>query len=205
MRQFPYKKQKEFDVFKKLNSPEKIQDFINSIPANFEINGETCLSPLLSLEKNTAHCIEGAMLASAILWYHGERPIILDLKTSKADFDHTISLFKRDNLWGAISKTNHSVLRYRDPVYRSIRELVMSYFNEYFIDSGRKTLQSYSGPFSLLQYEDDWLISKENMWAIPLDLDNAKHIEIAPKNILRKLRLADKIEIETGKITEWKK
>src|SRR3989344_6349937 len=124
MRKFPAKDIKEFKIFKKLNSPSKIQDFLNEIPINFEKKGETCKSPLVVLKSNNAHCIEGAMLASAALWYHGEKPLLLDLKTSNDDEDHVVALFKANNRWGAISKTNHAVLRYRDPIYLSVRELV---------------------------------------------------------------------------------
>ena len=202
MRKFPYPNVPEFKVFKKLDKPWKIQDFLDKIPMNF-LKRHTYYSPLSVLKKNKSHCMEGAMLASAIFWYHGERPLLLDLKTTDDDEDHVVALFKENGLWGAISKTNHAVLRYRDPVYRSIRELVMSYFNEYFLNNGEKTLRSFSKPFSLLQFDDKWLISEKHQSHIAEALDFSPHTKILDKSMVQKLRPADKIEIEAGTITEW--
>lgn len=209
MRRFPDSVLKEFSearaIFKKLDSPLKIQNFLDLLRINFEETTETCHSPLLVLERKKAHCMEGALLAAAILWYHGERPLLLDLKTNNDDDDHVVALFKRENQWGAISKTNHAVLRYRDPVYASARELAMSYFNEYFLDDGVKTLRSYSKPFDLLRFGNDWLTTKKNLWNVTDALDNSPHINILPKVGVRHLRLADPIEIKAGKLTQWKK
>jgi hypothetical protein len=203
MQSFPYKDLKDFNFFKKLKSPEKIQDYINSIPVNFEESGESCSSPLGTIKKHKAHCIEGALLAYAIFWHNGQKAFLIDLKSSKKDMDHVICVFKKDGLWGAISKSNHSTLRYRDPVYKTIRELVMSYFNEYFNTVGEKTLISYSKPFTLSSYEDDWLITGENVWAIPIELDAIPHIPIVNKKI--KLKKVDQIQIDADKILEWQK
>ena len=151
MRKFPklfLKEFPEFKIFKKNNTPAKIQDFINSIPINFEIGRETYYRPLHVLKHNKAHCMEGALLAAAILWFHGYEPLIMHFRTSNDDpTDHIIAIFKQDGLWGAISKTNHNVLRYRDPIYKNIRELAMSYFNEYFTNKRKKSLREYSRSF----------------------------------------------------------
>lgn len=205
MRRFPKLKLKEFEVFKKLNTPSKIQGFINQIPINFERGGETCRSPLMVLRHNRAHCMEGAMLAAAALWYHGEEPLLMDLKTTAKDMDHVVTLFRRGGRWGAISKTNHAVLRYRDPVYKTPRELAMSYFNEYFLDNGAKTLRSHSAPFSLLRYGEVWLTLEKDLWNINDTLDGSRHFLIVKKNTHRSLRLADPIEIKAGKLVEWRK
>lgn len=206
MHKFPDIYKKDFSVFKKLNSPAKVQDFIDEIPINFELNGETCRSPLMALKNNETHCMEGALLAAACFLYNGRRPLLLDLKTTKGkDDDHVVALFKENGLWGAVSKTNHAVLRYRDPIYKTVRELALSYFNEYFLDSGVKTMRSYSAPFSLFQYDDDWLVSEQDVWRIPEELDDSRHFKIFPDRFSKHLRLADPIEIETGKLTRWKK
>jgi len=206
MHKFPDIYKKDFVVFKKLNSPAKVQDFIDEIPINFEMNGETCHSPLMALKNNRAHCMEGALLAAACFWHNGRRPLLLDIKTTKGkDDDHVVALFKENGLWGAVSKTNHAVLRYRDPVYKTVRELALSYFNEYFLDNGVKTMRSYSTPFSLFQYDDDWLVSEKDVWRIPEELDDARHFKILPDGFSPRLRLADPIEIEVGKVTQWKK
>ena len=198
-------KLKEFDVFKKLNTPLKTQDFIDAIPINFEKNGETCRSPLMVLKHNEAHCLEGAFLAAAIFLYHGQQPLLLDLVTTSNDDYHTVALFKEAGKWGAISKTNHAFLRYRDPVYKNARELAMSYFNEYFMDSGKKTLRSYSDAFDLTKFGEDWLVAKNNLWNIAEALDNSKHYKILNSRQIKRLRLADGIEIKAGKLTQWKK
>ncbi len=196
---------KEFDIFKKLNTPSKIQDFIDDIEINFEKNGETCRSPLMVLKHNEAHCLEGALLASAIFWYHGKPPLLLDLVTTPNDDYHTVALFKESGKWGAISKTNHAYLRYRDPVFKNVRELAMSYFNEYFLDSGQKTLRSYSDFFDLTEFGEDWLVEKDDLWSIAEALDNSKHYKILTAKQIRRLRLADPVEIKANKLVQWKK
>lgn len=209
MRKFPVAEfktfPKELGVLRKLRTPADIQDFVNTLPMNFTGRRHTYASPLVVLQTNKAHCMEGAMLAAAALWHLGHRPLLLDLKTTAKDDDHVVALFKEGNRWGAISKTNHAVLRYRDPVYRDPRELAMSYFNEYFLDSGVKTMRSYSAPFDLLKYGDDWLTSRGDLADIAADLDFSKHFQIIKKGAERTLRRADKSEIKAGKIVEWEK
>lgn len=192
----------EKQLFKKLSTPAKIQDFLNSIPYN---NGpDTCMSPRRVLAKQRAHCIEGAYLAAAVLWYHGERPLLLDLRSTKHDLDHVVALFKRDGYWGAISKTNHAVLRYREPVYATIRELALSYFHEYFLDDGTKTLREYSIPFDLKKFGTNWITDTEELWEIGAALDDAPHSAILPRTMSPKaLRKADHVEIKAGKITQY--
>lgn len=188
---------------KKLDTPAKVQDFLNGLDFNFEENGVyTLQSPKRVLRSRKAHCIEGAILGAYILSLHGYKPLILHLKAQKGDFDHVVALFKAGGLWGALSKTNHAVLRYREPVYKNIRELVMSYFHEYFLDNGQKTLRQYSDPIDLNNFEDDWPFTDESLFGIDEELDKIKHYDIVSKNILKNLRKADKIEIEAGKIVE---
>jgi hypothetical protein len=197
--------EKEIKLIKKLNTPAKIQDFLNTLKFNFEKRGETLKSPILTLREKNAHCFEGALLGAYLLSQHGYQPLILHLKTSKDDFDHVIALFKEKNFWGALSKTNHGVLRYREPVYKNIRELALSYFHEYFLKSGKKTLRSYSKPLNLNIFEKNWETKQEYLWGIDQELDKIKHYDIVPKFFLKKLRLADEIEIKMGKIVEYKK
>ena len=214
----------EIKIFKKLNSPRKLQDFLNAMPINFEKKGETCLSPRRALKENKAHCMEGALLAAAVLWFHGQKPLLLDLKTNDYDFDHVVALFQRQGHWGAISKTNHAVLRYREPVYAAPRELAMSYFHEYFLDNGSKTLRSYSEPFDLStlrtprrgESKDEmplvngakakpcrWISAEEDLWEIAEELDKSPHHQILDRKMTAYLRRADPIEIKAGKLTEW--
>jgi hypothetical protein len=205
MRRFPELGQKDFRVFKKLWTPAKVQNFLDKIPANFETKGKTCRSPLEVLKHNEAHCMEGAMLAAAVFWYNGEQPLLLDLRTTMKDDDHVVTLFKYKNRWGATSKTNHAVLRYRDPIFKTVRELALSYFNEYFLDSGEKTLREFSAPFSLLRYNNEWLTSQKSLRYIANDLDLSQHFKLFPSATARNLRPADTVEIKAGKLTQWKK
>lgn len=193
---------KELSLFRKLNTPEKVQDFLNKIPINKEKNGlGTAKSPVRVLRERSAHCIEGAVLGAYILSLHGHKPLLLHLETTKSDFEHVIAPFKVGGLWGALSKTNHAVLRYRDPVYKSIRELAMSYFHEYTTDDGVKTLRKYSDPLDLREFEDGWWLEKGDLWGVDEELGKIRHHSIVPKGL--KLRRADPIEREVGKVTEW--
>lgn len=205
MRQFPKTLRPEFVFFDELDTPSKIQDFLNTVPFNFEPHGSTCRSPRRVLTDNTAHCLEGALLAAAALWYHGRQPVLLDLETPDTDTDHVVTLFRHNGYWGAISKTNHAVLRYRDPVYKTVRELVLSYFNEYFTDDGIKTLRRYSKPFDMLQFEDEWLTSEKDMWNIEDEIIRSPHLPVVNTSTARFLRPADAVEIRAGKIIEWTK
>ncbi len=205
MRPFPAVSVPEFAVFKEFDTPAKVQDFINGLGMNFEKNEETYRSPLMVLRAGEAHCAEGAMLAAAIFWYQGKQPLLLDLKVveNKGDVDHVVALFKEDGRWGAVSKTNHAVLRYRDPVYRTVRELVMSYFNEYFLEDGVKTLRSYSSAFDLLRHGDAWLTATEKLQGIIDALDRSRHFPIASPASIRRLRPADAVEIRAGDIVQY--
>lgn len=200
---FRFTKKEEL-FLKKLNTPAKVQDFLNTLHFNFERGGETLRSPLFVLRNKEAHCFEGALLGAYTLSRHGFTPYLMHLKTMKGDFDHVITLFKINGLWGALSKTNHSVLRYREPIYKSIRELALSYFHEYFLDNGKKTLRQYSAPLNLNIFEKDWPILEGDLFGIDEELDKIKHYNIVPKNYERKLRKADVIEIKAGKIVEWR-
>lgn len=199
--------EREYRLLKKLNTPVKIQSFLDEMSINFEYDGDTYLSPLRVLRQGICHCGEGAILAALALRLQGEPPLLVDLKVkNKDDFDHVIAVYKRYGCWGAISKTNHAVLRYREPIYKTIRELVMSYFHEYFDDFGRKNLRSFSMPVNLKRFDKlGWMTSEEEVDYIPEYLDEVKHYNILDKRQISGLRRADKIEIAVGKVVEWKK
>ncbi len=189
----------------KLNTPAKIQDFLNKLPFNFERSEETLKSPVRVLREKNAHCLEGAILGAYLLSRQGFPPIILHLESVKSDYDHVIAPFKMAGRWGALSKTNHAVLRYREPVYQTIRELVMSYFHEYFLDTGVKTLRRYSRPLNLNIFGGKWITDAKDLWYVDKKLDKIKHYEIAPKNIIKKMRHADRVERKAGEIVEYLK
>lgn len=194
----------EISIFRKLNNPKRIQDFLNEIPINFENGGDTCMSPKKVLKENKAHCIEGAMLAAMALKIRGEKPLLVDLTASKNDYDHVVCVFQKNRKWGAISKTNRPVLRYREPIYKNIRELVMSYFHEYLDNFGKKSLRSYSVPFNLEKLDHlNWATSEKDVWFVPEALNKARHFPILNTNQIRSLRKPDKNEINAGKIRDW--
>ena len=197
---------KDFEVLRKLKNPQKIQEFLNGLKINFEEKGDTCMSPKLVLKKKECHCMEGAILAALALRFNGYKPLLVDLTANNQDFDHVIAVFRQNGKWGAISKTNHAVLRYREPVYNSIRELVMSFFHEYFTNrDGKKTLRSFSNPIDLSKFDKlGWMTAEEEVWYIPEHLTKVKHFDILDKKAIRRLRKADDIEIEAGKLVEWK-
>ena len=196
----------EIKLFRRLNSPKKIQDYLNTLPFNFERNGDTCMSPRQVMCERTAHCMEWSVFAAAVLEFYGKRPLLLDLRSTNNDYDHVVAVFKQFGCFGAIGKTNHAVLRYREPIYKTIRELAMSYFHEYFLNNGKKTLREYSDLLDLNYFDKlNWRTSEKNLFEIPEYLDAIKHHNILSPVQIKNLRPADKIEIEAGKLTEWKK
>jgi hypothetical protein len=197
---------RELSFFRKLSTPEKIQDYLDTLPFNFEKSGLTFYSPRVVLREGKAHCIEAACLAATALWLHGERPLILDLRSLRYDFDHVVTLFRRNGYWGALSKTNHGVLRYRDPIYRTVRELAFTYFHEYYLTTtGRKTLREYSRPFDLSRFGTAWMTSEESLIDIAEALDLSWHYRIVPRANERLLRRASAIEKKIGSLPEWRK
>ena len=196
----------ENKIFETYKTPAKIQDFINSIPMRTDDLEPIVRSPREVLLHNEASCIEGAMLATAMLAYHGYVPYLLDLKVDSRnnnDSDHVVAVFMMDKHMGAISKTTHAVLRYREPIYASVRELAMSYFHEYFLDDGKKTLRSFSKEFPIIKkYGIDWITEKKDLYEIACALDDSPHTKILTPKMIHSLRKADSIEISAGKTTE---
>jgi hypothetical protein len=194
----------EHRVFTRLDSPQKIQTFIEKLPPNFELKGDTCMSPRSVLKLCTAHCAEAAVLAVAALIYHRKPAWLMDIRALPSDQDHIVTLFKEHGLWGAISKTNHAVLRWRDPIYRSVRELAMSYAHEYNLNGGKKSMVAYSKPFSLTRYAPArWLIAADNLDWLMEAIDDSPHLPLAPKHALRRRRRMTRVELKSQDVVEW--
>ena len=197
-----------FGVLRKLSTPIRIQNYLDSLPMNWEKRGETLASPHRVIQAKKAHCMEGALLAAAALWVHGERPIIMNLsaRMGRGDVDHVVALYRRGGRWGAISKTNHATIRFRDPVYRTLRELTLSYFHEWFMNTtGEKTLECYSRPLDLRRFGTDWLTDKKDLWHIADALSEREHYFLLPKGNWRHVRKADPMELKAGRLIEWKR
>ena len=197
---------REFSILMRLSTPRKIQDYLNAIPINHEIGGQTILSVREVLRQRRAHCIEGAFFAACALWVHGEPPLVMHLDCDLSDFPHVVALFRRGGHWGAISKTNGTPLRYRDPVYRSLRELVMSYFHEYYNKRGHKTLRSYSGSFDMRRFEPEhWVTSEKSCWAAHDWLADLRHFPLISSRQARLLSRRDPFERSAAKMVQYPK
>jgi hypothetical protein len=193
-------------LFERLGTPQKIQTFIDRLPANFEPDGDTIMSPRRMMRARVAHCAEGALFAAAVLMFHGQDAWLMDIRSLPSDHDHIVALFKQRGLWGAISKTNHAILRWRDPIYRSPRELAMSFAHEYCLPGGKKSMLEFSRPFSLKRFAPErWLIADDELHWLMDKLDDAPHEPVAPPAALRARRRSSKIELTAQEVVEWKR
>jgi hypothetical protein len=187
-------------VFRRLAKPEKIQRFVDELGYNKEPKGPTCHSPRRVLEDRLAHCIEGALFAAAALRVLGRPPLLVDLEAVRDD-DHVLAVFRERGHWGAIAKSNYSGLRFREPVYRTLRELVMSYFEHYFNLAGEKTLRRYSRPVNLARFDRiGWMTSPEDVWAIPEYLLAISHTPLLTTELERSLSRVDARLMAAGQV-----
>ena len=178
-------------VFQRLRTPEKIQQFIDDLAYNKEHGGETCRSPRRVLRDRTGHCMEGALFGAAALRMQGYPPLLLDLEAVRDD-DHVLAIFRRRGCWGALAKSNFSGLRYREPVYRTLRELVMSYFEHYYNLRREKTLRQYSRPVNLRRFDSrGWMTAEEELWYIPDYLCTIRHTPVMPPRVVKHLARVD--------------
>jgi hypothetical protein len=194
---------REFATLARLSTPPKIQAYLNALPVNHELAGETVLPVREVLRQRRAHCIEGAFLAACALWIQGEPPLVMHLDCDESDYPHVLTLFRRRGCWGALSKTNGVVLRYRDPVYRNLRELALSYFHEYCNTRGKKTLRSYSGAFDLRRVDPAlWVTNARSCKAVEERLVALRHTWLISKAQEKLLRPRDAFEREAAKFVE---
>jgi hypothetical protein len=178
-------------VFRRLRSPEKIQRFLDDLAYNKERGGPTCRSPRRVLRDRTGHCMEGALFGAAALRMLGHPPLLLDLEAVRDD-DHVLAIFRLRGCWGAVAKSNFSGLRYREPVYRTLRELVMSYFEHYYNLRREKTLRNYSRPVNLLRFDRiAWMTAEEDVWPVPEYLCAIRHTPVLPPRMVRYLGRVD--------------
>jgi hypothetical protein len=195
----------EFAVLRRLDSPQKIQAYLYALRQNFEPDGDTCRPVRAVLQARRAHCIEGAMLAACALWVHGEPPLLMDLRAVR-DFDHVVALFRRRGRWGAISKTNGAFLRWREPVYRSLRELALSYFHEYTNKLHHKTLREYSLPFDLRRVDPAvWVRGDKNAWSVCEALDELRHFPLVDAHHMKSVTRRDPFERRVGGMLQYRR
>src|SRR5215475_12125699 len=167
---------RELAVLRRLSTPERIQRFLDDdIAYNKEDDGPTCRGPRRVLRDRLAHCLEGALFGAAALRVQRWEPLLLDLEAVRDD-DHVLAIFRQRGCWGAVAKSNYAGLRFREPVYRTLRELAMSYFEHYYNPEGEKTLRSYSRPVNLSRFDSmGWMTSEADVWAIPEYLCTIAH------------------------------
>ena len=186
-----------------LPTPELVQDFINEIPWNTEPDGDTARSVAEVLRLRQAHCVEAAFVAACAFWMAGRRPLLMDLGASDDDVDHVVALFRRGRYWGAISKSNSPSLRYRDPIYRTLRELSLSFFPQYVLER-QKTLRTYSVSIDLRRYDPAIWVTHEGYCLEMIEiLTSARHFELLPEDFEGEdLRPIDTIEAQSNRLTE---
>ena len=167
-------------IYRMLKSPSRIQDYLDErLEYN---NADTCYGPRLVLQHKKAHCMEGALFAAAALRLLGHVPLVVDLVAVRDD-DHVLAVFRQNGCWGAIAKSNYAGLRFRNPVYRTIRELAMSYFEHYYNPKGEKTLRGYSKPVNLSRFDGlKWMATPDELWDVPMYLCEVTHTPLLPVN-----------------------
>jgi hypothetical protein len=185
----------EVRFLKKLSDPDKIQQFLDSI--DYNPNYE-CRSPRWVIRKRSAHCFEGALFAAAALSFLGYKPLLVDMKSFNDD-DHVIAVFREAGHWGAVAKSNFTTLRYREPVYRSLRELIMSYFDFYFNINGDKSLRSYSLPLDLTIFRSrNWTTTDDDLEYIGDKLEKLRHFDLLTNKMIRNLKVASPTMLKAG-------
>lgn len=188
-------------TFRRLATPEKIQRFLDEeLRYNMEEGGPTCRSPRLVLRAGEAHCIEGALFAAAALSVQGFPPLLVDLEAVRDD-DHVLAVFRQRGHWGALAKSNYSGLRFREPAYRTLRELVMSFFEHYYNPSGEKTLRGYSRPVGLRRFDHiRWMTAEQDLWVIPEYLCGIRHIPLLTSAVEKHLNRVDRRLMAAGRV-----
>jgi len=185
----------EIKFLKTLNNPDKIQGFLDSIEYNPVYE---CRSPRYVIKKRSAHCFEGALFAAAVMQFNGKPPLIIDMKAYNDD-DHVIAVYKVNGHWGAVAKSNFTSLRFREPVYRSIRELIMSYFDFFFNTAGDKSLRSYSLPLNLTKYDSViWTTTEDDLEFIGDKLESMKHYPVVNSIMIKQLSKASDTMLKAG-------
>jgi hypothetical protein len=191
----------ERKVFRKLTTPAKIQQFLDKeIGYNTEPGPDTCYSPRMVMRKGVAHCMEGAMFAAAALRELGHPPLLVDMEAVR-DTDHVLAVYRVDGQWGAVAKSDYSGLRSREPVYRNLRELAMSYFEHFFNPAGEKTLRTFSRPVNLQRFDRiGWTTREGDVWEIPNHLCDIPHTRLIDAATERRLTKMDERLYKAGRL-----
>jgi len=188
----------ETQLLRRLSTPDKVQRYLDGLVYNVELSGDTVRSPRRVMRDRTAHCAEGAFLAAAAFRMNGRPPLLVDLEADNDD-DHVLAVYRDRGLWGSVATSKFSGLRFRAPVYRTVRELVMSYFEDYFNWDGDRTLRAYSRPLSLARFDRiNWMTAEEDLWPVIDWLTEASHTSLVPRRVANKLPRVDRRSFQAG-------
>ena len=186
----------EHRMIARLTTPRKIQDFLDGLPYSVE---STYRCPLRVLREHTAHCFDGALFGASALRLLGYPPLVLNMPAIVEDDDHLLALYKRDGHWGALAKSNFVGLRFREPIYRTLRELVMSYFEQFYSVERKKTLRSYTVPLNLKAFDKlNWMTSDEPLKRIGDRLDGIRKVPLLTRRMIVGLSLVDERSYRAG-------
>ncbi len=183
---------------RRLTPAWRIQRLLDDL--DYDRLGEGCRSPRRALRERKVQCMDGALLAAAALRLQGHRPLIVDLEAERDD-DHILAVFRVHGHWGALARSNYSGLRYREPIYRTVRDLVLSYFESYFNLAREKTLRRFSKPIDLSRFDRrNWMTAEEDLWDIPEYLTTIPHETLLPEAVRKSLGRVDRRMFEAGLI-----
>ena len=185
----------ELRNLRSLRTPAGIQRFLDDLPYHL---ADTAWSPRRVLRDGTAHCFEGAIFAAAALRANGYPPLIFDFEAER-DTDHVLAIYRDRGHWGALAKSNYSGCRYREPVYRTLRELAMSYFDVYFNLRGERSLRTYSRPVNLKRFDAlHWMTTDKPIWFIANYLFDIHHYRLLTPAMASRLIRLDKRSFQAG-------
>jgi len=185
----------ELRKLRSLKNPYGIQRFLDDMPYHL---ADTGWSPRIVLRENTSHCFEGAMFAAAALRVNGYLPLVFDLE-AEHDTDHVVAIYRSNGHWGAVAKSNYTGCRYREPVYRSLRELAMSYFEVYFNLRRERSLRTFSNPVNLARFDRlEWMTTEKPLWFVAEYLCTIYHHKLLRPNMAKRLHRLDDRSFRAG-------
>jgi hypothetical protein len=189
----------ETATLQRLSTPEKVLAYLDRLDYNLEPDGDTVRSPRRVMRDRTAHCAEGAFFAAAAFRVNGRPPLLLDLEANDRDDDHVVALYRDRGLWGAVGKSKFAGLRYRSPIYATLRELALSFFEHYYNWDGERTLRAYSRPVSLARFDRiGWMTTEQDLWPVVEHLTVISHTKLFPAAASRRLVRLDKRSYDAG-------
>ncbi|HVM96487.1 MAG TPA: hypothetical protein VMT89_08865 [Candidatus Acidoferrales bacterium] len=189
---------RELRFLRSLRPEWRIQEFLDGI--DYDVRTEGCRSARRVLHERKAQCLDGALFAAAALRVQGQVPLLMDLE-AEYDSDHVLALFRRNGHWGAMARSNFSGLRFREPVFRTLRELALSYFESYFNLRRQKSLRRYSVAVDLRRHDDlEWMSGENEQWGIAERLVEVRHFNLLTPAMRRDLGPVDRRLFEAGKV-----